>query len=467
MAELPPGPPPPNPPPPTSPHRRGSAIVKESLQAQAAEHPDEAPAINISINQIDDDENAAAPTTRSNRARSFEDVVSGIKNIFKKKDSTGSDPRGRTDSGASAGSQAEVGMPFNVQHITNVRPDPESESGFSGLPRSWEVVLKASGITGDDVAANGEAVLDVLKFHMQGPARRPCAQSLKARQDAATKINTVDDPKTIFTNMRKLGQGASGTVYVGEDSRTGERVAIKQCSLDELADLTNEIALQVMSTHPNIVSMKEAYATSECVWIILEYMEGGMLTDSLGPGIGWPEECIAFVCREALAGLAHMHWNHRLHRDIKSDNILIDAAGRVKLADFGFSIGLTEEQQKRTSVVGTPYWMAPELIRGQEYDGKVDVWSMAITALEMADGEPPFMGTEPLRAMLAITTSPPPTLKQPGRFSRSFANYLERSFDKNPETRATAAELLEHPFIQNCGSQVNFSRFLTTLPRRG
>ena len=143
----------------------------------------------------------------------------------------------------------------------------------------------------------------------------------------------------------------------------------------------------------------------------MELLNGGPLTELLGPGVDWMESHIAFVCREILQALAFLHANHRLHRDIKSDNILVDMEGTVKIADFGFAIGLTAEVDKRRSVVGTPYWMAPELIRGLEYDGKVDVWSTGITCLEMCDGEPPLMDQPPLRALLLITTqgTPQPT----------------------------------------------------------
>jgi len=129
----------------------------------------------------------------------------------------------------------------------------------------------------------------------------------------------------------------------------------------------------------------------------MEFVHGGTLTEVLGPTIDFPEAHIAFVCKQMLMGLAYLHRQHRLHRDIKSDNILVGFNGAVKLADFGFAVGLTEEQDKRRSVVGTPYWMAPELIRGLEYDAKVDVWSLGITAIEMAEGEPPHLHEPPLR----------------------------------------------------------------------
>lgn len=161
----------------------------------------------------------------------------------------------------------------------------------------------------------------------------------------------------------------------------------------------------------------------------MELMKGGSLTDCLGVRVEFPEQCIAYVCKHMLMALAFMHRQHRMHRDIKSDNVLVDVNGVVKVADFGFAITLTQEETKRTSVVGTPYWMAPELIRGAEYDAKVDVWSLGITALEMAEGEPPLLHEAPLRALLLITINPAPTLRHPDRWSRSFAHFLSRCLE--------------------------------------
>ena len=129
----------------------------------------------------------------------------------------------------------------------------------------------------------------------------------------------------------------------------------------------------------------------------MELMDQGCLTAILGPGIDIPEQYIAYVCKNVLSALSYLHRNNRLHRDIKSDNVLLYSKGEIKLADFGFAVGLTQEEDKRKSVVGTPFWMAPELIRGSAYDGKVDIWSLGITALEMADGEPPYYREPPLR----------------------------------------------------------------------
>ena len=201
------------------------------------------------------------------------------------------------------------------------------------------------------------------------------------------------------------------------------------------------------------------------MWIVLEFIHGGSLTEVLGPGIDFPEPCIAYVCRRLLSALAFLHGEMRLHRDIKSDNVLVDFNGTVKVADFGFAIGLSEEAQKRKSVVGTPFWMAPELVRGHEYDGKVDVWSLGITALEMADGEPPHLNELPLRALLLITTHPSPTLKRPEKWSPAFRDFLAKALSKECDARATAAELLQHDFVAKACSQAEFAKFASYILR--
>jgi p21-activated kinase 1 len=174
----------------------------------------------------------------------------------------------------------------------------------------------------------------------------------------------------------------------------------------------------------------------------MEYIHGGPLTEVLGPTIAFPEPCIAYVCKQILMGLAFLHRQHRLHRDIKSDNVLVDFNGAVKIADFGFAAGLTEEQDKRKSVVGTPYWMAPELIRGLEYDAKVDVWSLGITAIEMAEGEPPHLHEPPLRALLLITTQGTPAMREPERWSTRFRHFLKCALNVEPAKRASSEQLL-------------------------
>jgi protein-serine/threonine kinase len=214
--------------------------------------------------------------------------------------------------------------------------------------------------------------------------------------------------------------------------------------------------------HPNLIKCYETYKWADHMWISMEYMDGGCLTDILESyqkrRSTMQEQEIAYVLREVLQGLKFMHGLKRLHRDIKSDNVLVRKDGRVKLADFGFCAELTEERAKRNTCVGTPYWMAPELIRQNDYDYKVDLWSVGILAIECAEWEPPYMDEKPLRAMFLITTQPAPRLKDRRRWSSEFHDFLSRCLIVNPAKRAGASELLSHPFLRKAGEQSSVSR---------
>lgn len=352
-----------------------------------------------------------------------------------------------------------IGTPYNVKHVEHVGVDPRSSTGFTGLPDKWRQLLNVSGITREEVDAHPQEVLDVIQFHLQGPPpKMPTRQTLQRNVMKAIQIGTVD-PTKIIKKEKKLGEGAGGVVYVCTDLRTNKRCAVKISPMSDLENIKNEIAMHALSKHDNIVEYFETFAHQDSLWILLEFMEGGALTDCLGRNIKWKETHIAYVCREMLKGLAFMHRNHRLHRDIKSDNVLVDFNGRVKLADFGFAVGLTAEEDKRKSVVGTPYWMAPELIRGLEYDFKVDVWSLGITAIEMAEGEPPLIDEQPLRALLLITIQPSPTLQKQAQWSNAFNHFLKRCVMVRPEDRASCEQLLMHPFIKTSCEQAEFGEF--------
>lgn len=363
------------------------------------------------------------------------------------------------------GGKEFISRPFNVKHNVHVAVDENSPTGFMGLPPQWESALKSSGISREQVSAHPQEVLDVLQFHMEGPPPKlPKKAALAALESKASVIKS-GDPSSIFKSLTRLGEGASGTVYLATDTRSGQQVAIKMSDASDLANLKQEIALQSLSVHENIVHYIETYMHQRKLWIVLEFVHGGPLTDVLGPSVRFPEAAIAYVCKCVLKGLAYMHRSHRLHRDIKSDNIMVDFSGAVKIADFGFAIGLTEEEDKRRSVVGTPYWMAPELIRGLEYDSRVDVWSLGITALEMADGEPPWLHEPPLRALLLITTEGSPQVKSPARWSSAFKHFLQCALHVQVDRRATAEQLLMHPFIKSACDQNAFAVFASRILR--
>eukprot|EP01121_Diplochlamys_sp_Union-15-3_P002969 TRINITY_DN12803_c0_g1_i1.p1 TRINITY_DN12803_c0_g1~~TRINITY_DN12803_c0_g1_i1.p1 ORF type:complete len:232 (-),score=41.40 TRINITY_DN12803_c0_g1_i1:30-725(-) len=193
-----------------------------------------------------------------------------------------------------------------------------------------------------------------------------------------------------YTRPEKLADGSSGEVYVAIMKNKKEKVALKKMPIKKanLKMLHTEITIMKKTKHPNIVGYIDSFISKDCkfIWVVMEFMDGGSLADIILEGTLMTEKHIAYVCKEVLKALEYMHTKGRIHRDIKSDNILLRSDGSVKIADFGYSAELTPDHQKRTTIVGTPYWMAPELIDGEEYDAKVDIWSLGIMAMEMAEG---------------------------------------------------------------------------------
>lgn len=346
-----------------------------------------------------------------------------------------------------------VSMPRNVKHKVHV--DFASDTGFTGLPEEWKALLK-SNISKEEVLENPEAVLDVLEFH---------DKQYGIRQDDEKPISTetrlppeghlddeewllTTDPQTLFKSLKKIGEGSSGSVFLGVQISDNRQVAIKMISAKDtdMPAIENEIKMMKTTRHQNVVEYLGTYLRKDKLWVCMEFMDGGSLTEVISV-CRMTEPQIACVCNEVLKALTYIHSLFRIHRDIKSDNILLSMRGDVKLADFGYCAQLTEQASKRNSVVGTPYWMAPELIRGMDYGTGVDLWSLGIASIEMAEGEPPYLDYPPLRALFLIATHGSPTLKEPHKWSETFKDFMARCLEVNTVARATAEELLEHPFM--------------------
>ncbi|VDL19828.1 unnamed protein product [Hymenolepis diminuta] len=276
-------------------------------------------------------------------------------------------------------------------------------------------------------------------------------------------IVTPGNPNDKYCVVDKIGQGASGVVCSGYEIATKKLVAIKKMNIAQQPKkelIINEILVMRANRQPNIVNFLDAYlvsptsssvristsnngnASGEELWVVMEYLDGGSLTDVCTETC-MEEGHIASI----LKALEFLHANNVIHRDIKSDNILLGMDGSVKLTDFGFCAQLSNERTKRSTMVGTPYWMAPEVVTRRQYGYKVDIWSLGILAIEMIDGEPPYLTENPLRALYLIATIGKPEIKERDKLSGTFLDFLDRCLEESVDKRATASELLQHPFI--------------------
>ncbi|CAN8065410.1 unnamed protein product [Agarophyton chilense] len=377
-----------------------------------------------------------------------------------------------------------VGKPRHFQHKTHVKVDPTHPTGFVGLPREWEILLKHSGINREMALENPQELLDVLQVNYEkqtNPNKSGQYHFDRVKMSDTTHIDNnllknwepnfiSANPLKIFKDVIKIGEGSCGSVYRAFDPKRKVPVAIKRVMPKSEEDLTLfkfEVAIMSSAFHHNLIKCYDSYKFDENMFIVMELADAGSLTDVLyflndrQMHLNEPE--IAFICREALQGLASLHGIKRIHRDIKSDNTLVTRDGQVKIADFGFAAQLTAKENKRNTVIGTPFWMAPEVCRGLEYDSKVDVWSTGVLAIECAEGAPPLLHETQMKAMFLIATKGPPRLKRPEEWTSDFHDFIARCTAINPEQRATASEMLRHPFLKRAANAEHMGRIFSVV----
>lgn len=277
-------------------------------------------------------------------------------------------------------------------------------------------------------------------------------------------LAALRDPAGIFELVEVVGNGTYGQVYKGRHVKTGQLAAIKVMDVTE--DEEEEIKLEInmlkkYSHHRNIATYYGAFIKKsppghdDQLWLVMEFCGAGSITDLVKntKGNTLKEDWIAYISREILRGLAHLHAHHVIHRDIKGQNVLLTENAEVKLVDFGVSAQLDRTVGRRNTFIGTPYWMAPEVIACDEnpdatYDYRSDLWSCGITAIEMAEGAPPLCDMHPMRALFLIPRNPPPRLKSK-KWSKKFFSFIEGCLVKNYTQRPPTDQLLKHPFIRD------------------
>ena len=264
------------------------------------------------------------------------------------------------------------------------------------------------------------------------------------------------DPEKVFKVQEQLGEGASGAVYRAVHRETKKVVAIKkmQVGVNYVTATVKEIKIMKDLKSPFTLKYYGCYNKDDAIWIIMEYCDGGSLQDIIdareNEEVCLTEQQIAQIVAQVLQALEYLHSMKKIHRDIKAGNILLNSQGMAKLADFGISAQQVGDE-KRTTTIGSSYWMAPETLMGGGYDSKADIWSLGITIMEMAEGIPPLIEEQPHKAAFRIVNDPPPKLSAPQMWSKNFVDFVTHCLTKNPDHRPSSAELRRHPFLAEVG----------------
>ncbi|XP_022919598.1 serine/threonine-protein kinase 4-like [Onthophagus taurus] len=273
--------------------------------------------------------------------------------------------------------------------------------------------------------------------------------SSKTELTTLTEENLYKQPEEIFDVIQKIGEGSFGSVYKSIHKETNQILAIKQVAVDsDLQEIIKEISIMQQCHSPYIVKYYGSFFKDTTLWIVMEYCSLGSVSDIIKlRKKTLTEDEIACILSDVLKGLEYLHRKKMIHRDIKAGNVLLNSEGHAKLADFGITAQLTHNITKCNTMIGTPYWMAPEVILEIGYDSLADIWSLGVTALEMAEGKPPYADIHPMRALFMIPTRPPPSFQELDKWSAPFIDFVSVCLVKNRVERAKATDLRYHEFI--------------------
>lgn len=367
--------------------------------------------------------------------------------------------------------QIKLQPQFQSHHYVNVRLEPEiidvektiekvvEESNHYGMQKHQQYMYNhPQGFNNNTQASDN----NVHNYARQDPNYRPVPmrRHLRKKQqlldeqnrDWMKKLKEIvnpGDPRKRYRLIEQIGSGASGHVYTAIDMSTDEKIAVKMIDIRKQTKkilILTEISVMKKNKHPNVINYYDSYLVdNDQLWVIMEYLQFGPLTDLVTKLI-LREGQIAVIVKETLKAIEFLHSNKIIHRDIKSDNILLGLEGQVKVIDFGFCAQLNHSDEKRCTFAGSPYWLSPEIITRKAYDTKTDIWSLGILIIEMLEGAPPYLNEAPLKAIYLIAAKGKPRIDYE-RVSPELADFLDKCLNIDPGQRATASELLEHPFL--------------------
>jgi len=272
------------------------------------------------------------------------------------------------------------------------------------------------------------------------------------KNESESTIDPDKDPEKVFELKKKLGRGKYGQVYKAYNKKENRIVALKIMPVtdEEKESTQTEIKILQECKSPYIIGYYGSYLKDDFLWLEMEYCDQGSAADLMRKNDrAFTEKEIAPYVKQMLLGLEYLHSQKKIHRDIKAANIMFNSHGEAKLGDFGVSARLDSTLAQRKTFIGTPYWMAPEILMEMGYDRKVDIWSLGITCIEMVEMKPPFFNKDPMHVMFSIVKHPAPTLSEPEKFSPEFNDFISKCLQKEPENRLTSTELLKHPFVAN------------------
>ena len=360
----------------------------------------------------------------------------------------------------------EISEPSNFEQITHV---VLGEKGLEGFPEEWRETLIQKGLTNADIDNNPNECKHLAQNGIPEDIekRETFMQEIEEEEDI-TQYTTNNDPDENYENLARNIYGDEDE-YMANRRSDGMEVSLKRIRITKQTKraIMREVIVLSKCEDKHILKYVECYLINDTLWLVTELMDFGQLTNIVDFRDVFPmeEKHIAYVCRRVLKGLCYLHEKGIVHRDIKSDNILVNQNGSIKISNFGFAAVLTATHPTRNSVVGTPFWMAPELIRTDQYDYKIDIWSLGITCREMTDGVPPYMDLPPMKALLQITTQGIPPLE--GNWSNEFRSFLGECIESDVSKRSSANKLVNHSFLKSECTKEEFVKFIEEIKRIG